>query len=54
MPLAFGPGKSKPETFPGSKSGCASLRTRVCAQNGLTLASHLVGQLGPQRPGADN
>lgn len=53
MALAFGPEKLKNDPVPGSKSGCESLRTRVCAQNRLTPASHSMGLLGQRRPGSD-
>lgn len=53
MALAFGPEKLKSDPVPWSKSGRASLRTRVCAQNGLTPARHPVGLLGQRRPGSD-
>ena len=53
MALAFGPGKPKSEPLLWSRSGCECLCTCGCAQNGPTLARHLVGLLGQQRRGTD-
>lgn len=52
--MAFGPGKQTGEPYPGSKSGCASLLTRVCAQKRLTPARHSLGRLGQRRPGTNS
>lgn len=46
MALAFGLGKLKSEPSPKSRRGCASPRTRLCARNPLTPASHSVGLRG--------